>query len=69
MFSLTHIKHHDLATYRNLMVGDCQIEGDVIVDAVPYVIDFGKSVIKVNPSPAQDGEMIAHQLRSDDLGT
>jgi tRNA A-37 threonylcarbamoyl transferase component Bud32 len=58
-----YILHHDLA-YRNLMVGDCQIEEGVIVDAVPYVIDFGMSEMKVNPSPSREGEKIDNQLRN-----
>ena len=58
-----YIQHNDLA-YRNVMVGECLIEGKCIVDAVPYVIDFGMSEKKVNPSPSREGEKLAHQLRN-----
>lgn len=38
------VHHNDLST-RNVMFGDITIEDNVIVDAAPYVIDFGHSSI------------------------
>ena len=58
-----YINHKDLA-YRNVMVGDCVIQGDTIVDAVPYVIDFGMSDWKLNRFNSREAEVFSLQLRN-----
>jgi RIO-like serine/threonine protein kinase len=48
------IRHGDLSM-RNVMFGDLEIANGVLVDAVPYVIDFGHSTIKEIPSKSEEG--------------
>ena len=50
----TVINHNDLSV-RNVMLGDIEIEGGIIIDAVPFVIDFGHSTIKINKSKSDEG--------------
>ena len=50
----TVINHNDLSV-RNVMLGDIEIEGGIIIDAVPFVIDFGHSAIKPNKSSSEEG--------------
>lgn len=47
------VEHGDLSV-RNIMFGDITIENGIIIDAVPYVIDFGHSKIKPNPSSSEE---------------
>ena len=57
------IDHGDLSP-RNVMFGDIDIEQGVIVDAVPYVIDFGYSTIKVNKSSSNEGFKLIQLMKN-----
>lgn len=50
----TVINHNDLSL-RNVMLGDIEFERGIIIDAIPYVIDFGHSTIKTNKSRSDEG--------------
>lgn len=43
-----HIRHNDLLP-RNIMLEDINIVDGVVVNAIPYVIDFGQSRVKKTP--------------------
>ena len=57
------IEHGDIAP-RNVMFGDIDIEQGVIIDAVPYIIDFGYSAIKVNKGPSNEGFKLIQLMKN-----
>ena len=57
-----YVVHGDLSN-RNVMFGDVTIDGGVIVDATTYVIDFGCSTIKTNPSSSTEYSNVTVAMR------
>ncbi len=58
----TVIKHNDLSV-RNVMLGDIEIEDSIIIDAVPFVIDFGHSTIKSNKSKSEESHNVIKEIK------
>lgn len=58
----TVINHNDLSV-RNVMLGDIEIEGGMIIDAVPFVIDFGHSTIKVNKAESNESLNVINAIK------
>ena len=57
----TVINHNDLSV-RNVMLGDLEIDGGIIIDAIPFVIDFGHSTIKTNKSKSDEGHNVIKEI-------
>lgn len=55
------IRHNDLAP-RNVMLEDIEIENNVVIDAVAYVIDFGESLLKCPDNDVSEAEALISWL-------